>query len=489
MSSDSNSFVNEEQDIVLNSERTKGKNVVIKQTKSYKCQWSFYLILFLTFILWILAAALIIALLLANKLFLVLLLILSIPFIILLIMKYVFYMSVFPGTSWFIRKQVEHSVSYQVAKVYSRRLVSYLDIIRRMKSNKIFNSIDQRLIQEQTDEIRRMIDFLLCDIEKLSKSGLLGKNSIYDKIRNLQESLNSIKVFSTTGTYLTLFELGEYLEKINTNFTSNEICLQFVVESEKEHLERLITSISDELIKYSKSVRCCGYLWRRAIFATPHQMRWSLINKFHARHYEIPINKTRRWWRLWKPIKIDTYLLPCLYSDDFEKEDEAIENCPTVILCFPNGGFIEYFYFQCEWVNFYLEKGVNVLLWNYRGYYNSTGTPNPLNIKEDVERVHDYLKNILRIKGIIGVHGESLGGYAASHLANKRSIQFLYIDRSFWCLDKLISNRYGSCSNKWFKCISYYNMHNDRNYIESKCFKIIAQDSLDLVVPTSSGLK
>ena len=343
----------------------------------------------------------------------------AILFILIIVTKYVLHISVFPGTSWFVRKQVEHSVSIQVAKVYAKRLTSYLEIIRKMKKDSVWNSVEQKFIQDQTEEVRRMIEFLLCDTTKLSRSGLLGKNSIYDKIRNLQESLNTIRIFSSTGTYLSLFELSEYLEKVNTNFSSNEIWLQFVVESDKEHLERLIINISQDLLRYSKAYRCWGYLWRRAIFATPHQMRWSLINKFHARQYTIPTSESRKCLNLWKPAEIDVYLLPWLFSNDFEKEDEAIENCPTVIICFPNGGFIEYFYFQWEWVNFYLEKGVNVLLWNYRGYYKSTGTPSSKNVLEDVELVYDYLKYNLKAKGVIGVHGESLGGYVATHLARK----------------------------------------------------------------------
>lgn len=147
-------------------------------------------------------------------------------------------------------------------------------------------------------------------------------------------------------------------------------------------------------------------------------------------------------------LQIDAYLLPCLYSNDTNKENEAIENCPTVILCFPNGGFIEYFYFQCEWVNFYLEKGINVFLWNYRGYYRSTGISNSKNILEDAERVFDYLKQTVKVKGIIGAHGESLGGYVASHLAKSKKLDFLLIDRSFCCLDKFIISKYGKCSTK-----------------------------------------
>jgi chromosome condensin MukBEF MukE localization factor len=83
----------------------------------------------------------------------------------------------------------------QVAKVYSKRLFSYGELLTSIKKDKMLNSADQKIIQEQTDEIKRMLEFLLCDTTRLAKRGLLGKNSIYDKIRNLQQSMKCIQVF------------------------------------------------------------------------------------------------------------------------------------------------------------------------------------------------------------------------------------------------------------------------------------------------------
>lgn len=42
---------------------------------------------------------------------------------------------------------------------------------------------------------------------------------------------------------------------------------------------------------------------------------------------------------------------------------------------------------------------------------------------------------------------------------------------------------------KCFKCISGYNIHSDINYIDTQCFKIIAQDSHDEVINSLGGLK
>ena len=213
------------------------------------------------------------------------------------------------------------------------------------------------------------------------------------------------------------------------------------------------------------------------------------MNKFHSRHYSLNLGEKIRCLKLRKSPSLDLYLLPCLFSNDSRREDDAIKQCPTIIICFPNGGFIEYFYFQCEWVNFYLELGINVLLWNYRGYYRSKGTPTSQNILEDSEKVWSFLKNKLEVQGLIGVHGESLGGYVACHLAKKRQLDFLFVDRSFWWFDKLIEAKYGAWMMKSFKWISGYNVQSDQNFLDTSCFKIIAQDSCDEVINSLGGLK
>jgi len=52
-----------------------------------------------------------------------------------------------------------------------------------------------------------------------------------------------------------------------------------------------------------------------------------------------------------------------------------------------------------------------------------------------------------------------------------------------------VQAKYGYFSQKCFKCISGYNVHSDTNYIEAKCFKVVAQDTFDVVIDSVSGLK
>ena len=76
------------------------------------------------------------------------------------------------------------------------------------------------------------------------------------------------------------------------------------------------------------------------------------------------------------------------------------------------------------WLDFFLRRDCNVLIWNYRGYglsQQSMFSPNltPNQQRVDAERVMQFLVNRLRVKGQIGVYGRSIGGIAAGHLVEK----------------------------------------------------------------------
>ena len=87
-----------------------------------------------------------------------------------------------------------------------------------------------------------------------------------------------------------------------------------------------------------------------------------------------------------------------------------------MIICGPNAAPYEIFAYSDKWIEYYLEYGVSVFLWNYRGYGESIGSVNFENMKYDAESVCEYMKNTFNFNKI-GVHGISLGGIPACHLA------------------------------------------------------------------------
>lgn len=88
----------------------------------------------------------------------------------------------------------------------------------------------------------------------------------------------------------------------------------------------------------------------------------------------------------------------------------------VMIICGPNAAPYEIFSYTDKWVDYYLDNGINVFVWNYRGYGDSTGKVTFENMQTDAALVVQHLKKELKFSNI-GVHGISLGGIAACYLA------------------------------------------------------------------------
>lgn len=110
---------------------------------------------------------------------------------------------------------------------------------------------------------------------------------------------------------------------------------------------------------------------------------------------------------------------------------------PTVIFCNPNAGSYEFINLQSEYLQYYTQNGVNVVLWNYRGFGRSQkGCCGLLSMKRfqtDGEHVARHVRSTL-VTGKVGIHGVSLGGSIASYIASKVQVDMLFVDRSFQSL-------------------------------------------------------
>lgn len=84
-------------------------------------------------------------------------------------------------------------------------------------------------------------------------------------------------------------------------------------------------------------------------------------------------------------------------------------------------------------------------MWNYRGYGRShksrclAGQPSPENIREDADCLLAYLREVMGLRGKLGVYGRSMGGIATCHLASK--VDMVIVDRSFADLEKVIEKK------------------------------------------------
>ncbi len=101
----------------------------------------------------------------------------------------------------------------------------------------------------------------------------------------------------------------------------------------------------------------------------------------------------------------------------------------TVLFCHGNGGNISH---RLETAEFITGLGVNILLFDYRGYGRSDGSPSESKVYADAEACYRWL---LSEKGVlpqdIVVFGRSLGGAVAIELAGRVNCGALVVESSF----------------------------------------------------------
>jgi len=172
-----------------------------------------------------------------------------------------------------------------------------------------------------------------------------------------------------------------------------------------------------------------------------------------------------------------------------EPEGNKQELDTAVLFCNPNAGYYEYAHiFQKQWIDFYLGRGINVILWNYRGYGRSGGNPKPELLLSDGELIVKYLREECKVSKLI-LHGESLGGAIATRLAAKLRVDFLFADRTFGSLDKVAAVVAFKSAGEVLNYLSGWDLNCVNTYIQSTCYKVIGNDPKDDTIHELASLK
>jgi len=89
----------------------------------------------------------------------------------------------------------------------------------------------------------------------------------------------------------------------------------------------------------------------------------------------------------------------------------------------------------------------------------------------------------------IGIHGESIGGLVAIHVAKKKNIDFLCADRTFMNLSNVGRFSFGTVLAKFYQLVTLWDSNISSDYIQSNCYKVITFDPKDEVIHSLSSLK
>ncbi len=136
----------------------------------------------------------------------------------------------------------------------------------------------------------------------------------------------------------------------------------------------------------------------------------------------------------------------------FPGTENSHEEGQVVLFCHGNAGNISHRLELCEAL---LETGVNVFLFDYRGYGRSEGRPSEQGTYLDAQAAYQWLER----KGFAGpriiAFGESLGGGIASELAMRETLAGLVLQSTFTSIPDVGAELFPWLPVRWLSTIKY----------------------------------
>lgn len=154
----------------------------------------------------------------------------------------------------------------------------------------------------------------------------------------------------------------------------------------------------------------------------------------------------------------------------------------TLLMCHGNGGNIGDRIYQLE---FFHDLGLNVLIFDYRGYGASAGTPSEEGTYRDALAAWNWLIEKRNVpEGSIVVQGRSLGGAVAAWLASRVKPAGLILDSTFTSIPDMGSRMYPYLP---VRLLCRYDYNTLRSVREVGCPVLVAHSRDDEMVPFRHG--
>ena len=346
--------------------------------------------------------------------------------------KYFFILQRNIKNSILIIKKIWH-IFYKMKEKFNS-LTSDQNIFFNNISNLKLTLENSKILNFLSDVIKKIKEEKVCDIKYISKE---GRNDIIER-------KNSIKKLMDT----------------NANDIINNL------------INQLTDYIGEDYSAYSP--RYIRNYFSNFLFASLNQFDVELSSHFIFEQ-KILITKD-------KTAKLDYIIIKSKLS--MKQAQKKL-----MIICGPNAEPYQIFARNIP-LSIYLNKGIDILCWNYRGYGYSTGKADFNNLKEDIIEIYNEIKNNNNYEKI-GVHGISLGGIPACYLAGEeKDIKLLVSDRNFGQIENIAKSCFlGKYLVLLYKLLLIPSSRNVENYLNAKCEKIILNDPCDEIVTEEGSLK
>lgn len=153
---------------------------------------------------------------------------------------------------------------------------------------------------------------------------------------------------------------------------------------------------------------------------------------------------------------------------------------PLVIWCHGNGGNITD---RGPIAAALANRGLHVLLFDWRGYGKSEGTPSEAKLYGDALAAYDYAARELHPPAIV-MYGESLGGPYAAYVASRRKVRAVVIENSLPSLRELGNTLYRPLPLGWF---APFAMTTTKWLNEANVPVLVMHGTRDEVIPFALG--
>lgn len=153
-----------------------------------------------------------------------------------------------------------------------------------------------------------------------------------------------------------------------------------------------------------------------------------------------------------------------------------------ILFCHGNAGNISH---RLDSIKIFHDLGLGVLIFDYRGYGKSKGSPDEEGTYRDAEAAWDYLVNILHVKSQkIVLFGRSLGSAVAAELALRKPAGALIMESAFTSVPDLGKKFYPYMP---VKLISRYHYESINKVGKIELPKLFIHSPDDEIVPYAQG--
>lgn len=158
----------------------------------------------------------------------------------------------------------------------------------------------------------------------------------------------------------------------------------------------------------------------------------------------------------------------------------------TILILSPNAGNIGYALPIVRII--YRDMGYNVVIYSYRGYGESSGTPSEEGLKIDADTIMNYIVQDPQLSASsLILHGRSLGGAVAIYIAHKfpQMVEGLILENTFLSIRKVIPYIFPPLKWVAFMCHQHWNSEELISQIPSDIPVLMLAGAADEIVPPS----